>query len=1044
MVVSLDQLADELPAVDTVSLIVSWFGNDLRCGRCRVRPQIEERDRESGPDSWTVSELTTETAAVISRDENDRPNYGGTPSDASVIAAIRELKQRGYKVMVYPFLLMDVAPSNSLTNPYGGDGQPAFPWRGRITLGTAPGRPGSADKTAAAATEVADFFGIASASDFSGTNYTGPIEWTWRRFVLHLAALSRAAGGVDAFCIGSEFRGLTTIRDGATTYPAVQQFRALADEVRSMLPSTQISYAADWSEYFGHQPGDGSGDVLFHLDPLWADDNIDFIGIDDYMSAADWRHEPGHADEDAARSIYELAYLRANVAGGENYDWFYGSEADRLAQLRTPIADGAHGEDWIFRPKDLVNWWSNPHHNRPGGVRQSSPTEWVPQSKPIWLTETGCPAVDLGANTPNVFVDPKSSESKLPTGSLGVRDDEMQRRFLQAKLGYWADEANNPVSNVYGGPMMPEGRVYVWTWDLRPWPDFPFRTDIWSDGANHALGHWLTGRVGASGLAEVVAAICTRAGLTAFDVSDLHGVVHGYVIERSRTAREAIQALMTTYGFDGFESGGRVVFRMRGGRVDRVLDEGGLVEGREPGQALELSRGAKRELADILRLSYVKAEADYEPGLAERMRPGGAGVHADETAVSIAFPAVTADGVVARWLAETEAARGAADFALPPSALALEPGDIVGLGTRRAAWRLERLDHGASIEAAATQVDAASFQLQAPARAADSAASGLPDTVLPPAVLPGPLDVALLNLPLADGGEGDHQPRLAVSADPWGGSVELYDTADGTLESLGQQARPAITGTLTGTLAPGAADRWQRVSVTVEASDSAFVAASEGALLNYRNMAALVRPDGTAEIVQFAGAVLTGPATWTLSTFLRGLRGTEAFAATEAPAGSKLYLIDAGLFPVPIPRGRLGRLFTLRAVPGTKPADDATAVELTGSGVGEGLRCFSPAHLRAAGGPGSDIAFRWIRRTRIDGDSWEAAEVPLGEAAELYSVVIEKDGTRLREAFVREPAWTYTAAMQAEDGITAPFTFRVGQHSDFNGLGPFRSMTIDG
>ncbi|MEM9765320.1 MAG: glycoside hydrolase TIM-barrel-like domain-containing protein, partial [Pseudomonadota bacterium] len=530
MVVSLDQLADELPAVDTVSLIISWFGDDLRCGRCLVRPKVEVEDRESGPAAWSVAGLTTATAPLISRNEDNRPNYGGTPSDASVIAAIQELKARGYKVMVYPFLLMDVSPSNSLPNPYGGTGQPAFPWRGRITLDAAPGEAGSADKTAAAADEVADFFGTARASDFSGLSYTGPAEWGWRRFVLHLAALAQAAGGVDAFCIGSEFRGLTTLRDGATSYPAVAEFQALAAEVRNMLPATQISYAADWSEYFGHQPGDGSGDVMFHLDPLWADPNIDFIGIDDYMSAADWRHEPGHADEEAARSVYELAYLRANVAGGENYDWFYGSEADRQAQIRTPIADGAHGEDWIFRPKDLVSWWSNPHHNRPGGVRSASPTAWVPQSKPIWLTETGCPAVDLGANTPNVFVDPKSSESKLPTGSLGVRDDEMQRRFLQAKLGYWADAANNPVSSIYGGPMMPEGRVYVWTWDLRPWPDFPFRTDIWSDGENHALGHWLTGRVGASGLAEVVAAICTRAGLTAFDVSDLHGVVHGYVI----------------------------------------------------------------------------------------------------------------------------------------------------------------------------------------------------------------------------------------------------------------------------------------------------------------------------------------------------------------------------------------------------------------------------------------------------------------------------------------------------------------------------------
>ena len=35
-----------------------------------------------------------------------------------------------------------------------------------------------------------------------------------------------------------------------------------------------------WSEYFGHQPGDGSGDVFFHFDPLRADPGIDFIGID--------------------------------------------------------------------------------------------------------------------------------------------------------------------------------------------------------------------------------------------------------------------------------------------------------------------------------------------------------------------------------------------------------------------------------------------------------------------------------------------------------------------------------------------------------------------------------------------------------------------------------------------------------------------------------------------------------------------------------------------------------------------------------------------
>jgi hypothetical protein len=30
----------------------------------------------------------------------------------------------------------------------------------------------------------------------------------------------------------------------------------------------------------------------------------------------------------------------------------------------------------------------------------------------------------------------------------------------------------------------------------------------------------------------------------------------------------------------------------------------------------------------------------------------------------------------------------------------------------------------------------------------------------------------------------------------------------------------------------------------------------------------------------------------------------------------------------------------------------------------------------------------WVRRTRLDGDSWEAQEVPLGEASERYEVDI--------------------------------------------------------
>lgn len=234
---------------------------------------------------------------------------------------------------------------------------------------------------------------------------------------MHYAHLCAAAGGVDAFLIGSELRGLTCVRAGQTNFPTVSALRALAADVRTILgPQCKISYAADWSEYGAYSPG--GGDVLFHLDPLWADDNIDFIGIDNYLPISDWRDAEVQAD--SAKSIYDLDYLQANIEGGEYFDWYYINDESRRLQHRRPIEDGAYDEAWIYRAKDLRSWWGLPHSNRLNGVREANYTAWEPQSKPIWFTELGCPAIDKGTNQPNVFYDAKSSESAVPYFSSGA------------------------------------------------------------------------------------------------------------------------------------------------------------------------------------------------------------------------------------------------------------------------------------------------------------------------------------------------------------------------------------------------------------------------------------------------------------------------------------------------------------------------------------------------------------------------------------------------------------------------------------------------
>ena len=632
--VALDQLAATLPNAKSLSLIVSWFGTDLRAGNCEVKPGVENDSKVTSPVTWKVAGLTRDVAYVVSQRE-DRAAYGGTPSDQSVVDAIRDLKARGSSVTLTPFLLMDVAEGNALPNPYGGSGQPAYPWRGRITVDPAPGEPGSPDKSAAAATQIATFVGTAAPADFALSGdavvYSGPAEWSYRRMVLHQAYLAKAAGGVDAFVIGTELRGLTSARDGAASYPFVAALIALAADVKTVLPSAKVTYAADWSEYFGHQPADGTGDVYFNLDPLWASAAIDAVGIDVYWPLADWRDGRSHLDYQAGyRSTYDLSYLRANIASGEGYDWYYASAADRDNQVRTPITDGS-GKPWVFRYKDIKSWWLNAHYDRPGGVEAATPTAWVPQGKPFWIMEIGCPAVDKGANEPNVFVDPKSSETAVPYYSRGTRDDLIQRRYLRAFIegfdpasdGYLTDA--NPQSSVYGAPMVDLDHVHVYTWDARPYPAFPYNLDVWGDGDNWRLGHWLNGRFAGAPLAETVARLLDDYSFAEHETDALTGTVPGYVIDSVMAARDALEPLELAYFFDSIESGGAIRFRPRGADpAVATLQAADLVESKPGDVLLTLTRGQETELPASAKIRFLSATGDYQQAVAEARRLIGA------------------------------------------------------------------------------------------------------------------------------------------------------------------------------------------------------------------------------------------------------------------------------------------------------------------------------------------------------------------------------------------------------------------------------------
>ncbi len=637
IIASLDQLQAAAPNIESISLVVSWFGTDLRAGDCAVVPGVENTTKVTTPKIWTVNGVTRAGAHVISLDADGRTSYGGTPADFAVVQAIREIKARGLRVTFYPFLLMDIPAGNTLPDPYSDNAtsisQNTYPWRGRITCSPAAGYAGTVGKTASAGAQVAAFMGNAQVSNFTVAGET--VSWTgpasdrgYRRMILHYAHLCAAAGGVDTFLLGSELRGLTTIRNNATDYPVVAALKQLAGDVTGILGAgTAISYAADWSEYFGHHPQDGSGDLFYHLDPLWSDPNIHFIGIDNYMPLSDWRDGFDHLDAQAGwNSIRDLDYLRSNIEGGEGFEWFYATDADRKLQNRTPITDGAYSKPWVFRPKDIRAWWSNPHFDRPGGIEAASPTVWAPHSKPVHFTELGCPAVDRGSNQPNVFYDPKSSESALPHFSRGWQDEAIQRRYIEAMLGYWGEAANNPNSSVYAGQMIDMGEAALWTWDARPYSDFPAREDIWADAPNWRLGHWLNGRLGAVGLGALVRELCRRTGLAdnLIDVSEMSDVVPGFVIAALESPRASISTLARHFGFDAVESGGVIRFVTRGQKAVSVINPDDMVGASTAagtqGEVMELIRGQETELPQALKWQMVRPDEEYDTATVEARR----------------------------------------------------------------------------------------------------------------------------------------------------------------------------------------------------------------------------------------------------------------------------------------------------------------------------------------------------------------------------------------------------------------------------------------
>jgi len=455
-------------------------------------------------------------------------------------------------------------------------------------------------------------------------------------------------------------------------------------------------------------------------------------------------------------------------------------------------------------------------------------------------------------------------------------------------------------------------------------------------------------------------------------------------------------------------SAGAVRFEGRGGKVLRLLSADDLVSDRD-GESFTLRRSQETELPLELRLGFSDSEADYRSAAARSRRLAGAARR--EVAVETAIVTRSAEGrrLADQRLQEAWAARETLECELSPRCIAIEPGDVLSVPTEvgNRLFRVTRIADGPTRRISARAVE--------PAVYVSTGATGGTRPPRPPPALPGrPLAVSLA-LPIVT-----VQPppllSLAAFAAPWPGGLAIWRADEAGLFALdGFVEAPSIVGETLTALPPGPLWRTDRRAVLeVRLRGGVLSSVPPEAALAGANALALVGGDGAVEIVTVSQVELIGPQQFRLSGLIRGIGGSEAAAGRLLPAGARVVVLDGAAAALTADLADLGRTLRYRVGPVRDDVGDATMVEFEAPVAGEALVPLSPVRPKAVRTGGS-IAVSWLRRTRNDGDSWELAEVPLGEESERYEIGILDGEALLHAEIVNAPAWLYPTAQELAD-----------------------------
>lgn len=546
-----------------------------------------------------------------------------------------------------------------------------------------------------------------------------------------------------------------------------------------------------------------------------------------------------------------------------------------------------------------------------------------------------------------------------------------------------------------------------------------------SQACKCALG--MTVNEGDVSLAEIVSALCLRAGLLAeeINVSELTERVLGFTVATQTNAADTINVLAPAFFFDGSEWDGLTHFIKRGHDHVEVLTFDDSVETDDP--RIKETRAQDVELPASFVLSYFDPAADLAV-TTQRAARRAVTVNAtgqDQLQIPVVLVSDQAAQVADKLMKDKWASlAGVLEQTIPDEFSYLTPTDVVQVESDGAIFRA-RLGQITSQEGT-LQYEATQDVQSAYTSNVEGMTPPTPDVGVDGP--PSPTLALYFDLPALR--DQDDQTGIYVAATGvtgrWPGAlIEVSRDGGGTWAGLTTVLQASTVGQLL-----SGVPLWnpyvveEAVSFGVRLTSGTLESVTRAQLFNQGNGAVM----GTGELLQFQTATLTEAGQYELSGGLvRGRKNTSA----PAHAVNENFALLSDLYFLPLERSDIGRTLKFRAVTlGTANAEgivtDFTFTEA--SSVTE----WPVTNVTASRATNNTVSLAWSPRHRLG----NAANPYASQFFTGYQVTVS-NGSTSKVYSLSAQSFVYTVAQQTADfgGVVSPLNYTIASTNSITGAG---------